>query len=292
MNIEHGVPFSKLTTIGTGGPASALARPRSLNQLDEALRYASGEQLEIVVVGLGSNLLVADEGVEALVIHLEGELAAVEVRSPGVVAGGGAANAVCLHRVRDAGLGGFEFACAIPGTLGGGVKMNAGAYGRDWSDVVTRALIATAEGADWMTLDQLALSYRRSAVGRGEVVAQVELRLDPRPTEDIKATVSQLIAQRKATQPTNKRTFGSVFKNPPGELGAGRLLELCGLKGHCIGGAMISPKHANFIENAESATSADCVDLMVEARRRAREQFGVVLEREVAFVGGLELPSL
>ncbi len=143
-----------------------------------------------------------------------------------------------------------------------------------------------------MTLDQLALSYRRSAVGRGEVVAQVELRLGPRPTEDIKATVSQLIAQRKATQPTNKRTFGSVFKNPPGELGAGRLLELCGLKGHCIGGAMISPKHANFIENAESATSADCVNLMVEARRRAREQFGVVLEREVAFVGGLELPSL
>ena len=115
--------------------------------------------------------------------------------------------------------------------------MNAGAYGRDWSDVVTRALIATADGADWMTLDQLALSYRHSAVGRAEVVAQVELRLEPRPREDIKATVSELIARRKATQPTNKRTFGSVFKNPPGELGAGRMLELCGLKGHRIGGA-------------------------------------------------------
>ena len=292
MTIEHGVPLSKLTTIGTGGPASALARPRSLDELGEALRYAAAERLEIVVVGLGSNLLVADEGVEALVIHLEGELASVEVGLSGLVAGGGATNAVCLHRARDAGLGGFEFACAIPGTVGGGVKMNAGAYGRDWSNIVARALVATADRADWVTLDQLGLSYRRSAVGPGEVVARVELRLDPRPPEDIKSTVSELIARRKATQPTNKRTFGSVFKNPPGELGAGRLLELCGLKGHRIGGAVISPMHANFIENADGATSADCVELMVEARRRAHEQFGVVLEREVAFVGGLELPSM
>ncbi|MBA3402510.1 MAG: UDP-N-acetylmuramate dehydrogenase [Actinobacteria bacterium] len=291
MNIERGTPLSKLTTIGTGGPASALGRPRSLDELAEALRSAAAEGLEIVVVGLGSNLLVADEGVEALVIHLEGELAVVEAGPAGLIAGGGATNAVCLHRARDAGLGGFEFASAIPGTVGGGVKMNAGAYGRDWSDIVARALVATAAGADWVALDDLALSYRSSAVGPGAVVARVELRLDPRPREEIKATVSELIAQRKATQPTNKRTFGSVFKNPPGELGAGRMLELCGLKGHRIGGAVISPKHANFIENADGATSADCVELMVEARRRAYEQFGVVLEREVAFVGELELPS-
>jgi len=291
MNIERGTPLSKLTTIGTGGPASVLARPRSLDELAEALRSAAAEGLEIVVVGLGSNLLVADEGVEALVIHLEGELAVVEAGPAGLIAGGGATNAVCLHRARDAGLGGFEFASAIPGTVGGGVKMNAGAYGRDWSDIVARALVATAAGADWVALDDLALSYRSSAVGPGAVVARVELRLDPRPREEIKATVSELIAQRKATQPTNKRTFGSVFKNPPGELGAGRMLELCGLKGHRIGGAVISPKHANFIENADGATSADCVELMVEARRRAYEQFGVVLEREVAFVGELELPS-
>ena len=290
MILERGVSLSKLTTIGTGGPASMLARPRSLDELGEALRHAAIEELEIVVVGLGSNLLVADEGVEALVIHLDGELATVDVQPPGLAAGGGATNAVCLHRARDAGLGGFEFACAIPGTVGGGVKMNAGAYGRDWSDIVARALVATADGADWVTLDQLALSYRRSALGPGAVVAGVELRLEPRPREEIKATVSELIAQRKATQPTNKRTFGSVFKNAPGELGAGRLLELCGLKGHRIGGAVISPMHANFIENADGATSSDCVALMVEARRRAHEQFGVVLEREVAFVGDLELP--
>ena len=287
MNVERGVSLSRFTTIGTGGPARAFARPRSLDELSDALRFAASEGLEVFVVGLGSNLLVADEGVDALVIHLEGALAAVEVASGGLVAGGGATNAVCLHRARDAGLGGFEFACAIPGTMGGGVKMNAGAYGRDWSDVVVRAMVATADGAEWKTLEQLALSYRNSVVGQGEIVAQVELRLEPRSREDIKAIVADLIARRKATQPTNKRTFGSVFKNPPGELGAGRMLELCGLKGHRFGGAMVSPMHANFIENSDRATSADCIALMVEARRRAREEFGVELEREVAFVGNL-----
>ncbi len=291
MTIEAGVPLSKLTTIGTGGPAKVLARPRSLAELEEALRFAVDEGLDVVVVGLGSNLLAADEGVDALVIRLEGELAGVEVRRTELVAGGGAANAVCLHRARDAGLGGFEFACAIPGTVGGGVKMNAGAYGRDWSDVVTRALVATAGGAEWVGLSDLDLSYRSSALGPKEVVATVELRLEPRPQDAIKATVAELIAQRKATQPTNKRTFGSVFKNPPGEHGAGHMLELCGLKGFGIGGAVISPKHANFIENTDGATSSDCVALMVEARRRVHEEFGVVLEREVAFVGGLELPA-
>jgi UDP-N-acetylmuramate dehydrogenase len=121
------------------------------------------------------------------------------------------------------------------------------------------------------------------------VVARVEYRLAPRPAAEIKATVSELVAQRKATQLTNKRTFGSVFKNPSADIGAGRMLELCGLKGHRIGGAMISPRHANFIENAGDATSADCLALMSEARRRAREEFGVELEREVVLLGGLEL---
>ena len=291
MNIETAVPLAKMTTIGTGGPAKAFARPRSLDELEEALRFAADGGLEVVVVGLGSNLLAADDGVEALVVRLEGELAEVEVEGAGVVAGGGATNAVCLHRARDAGLGGFEFACAIPGTVGGGVKMNAGAYGRDWSELVARALVATADGAEWRALSELELSYRSSALRPGEVVARVELRLEPRPRDAIRATVAELIAQRKATQPTNKRTFGSVFKNSPGEIGAGRMLELCGLKGYRIGGAVISPKHANFIENAGGATSGDCIALMVEARRRALEQFGALLEREVALVGGLDLPD-
>jgi UDP-N-acetylenolpyruvoylglucosamine reductase len=292
VNLEAGAPLARLTTIGTGGPARALARPRTLSELEEALRYAEAEGLGVEVVGLGSNVLAADDGVDALVIRLEGELAQADARDGLLVAGGGATNAVCLHRARVAGLGGFEFACAIPGTAGGGVRMNAGAYGRDWSDVLVRVLTARATGSDWLTPEELGLSYRHSELRPGDVVARVEYRLEPRPEQEIKATVSELVARRKATQPTNKRTFGSVFKNPAGAIGAGEMLERCSLKGHRIGGATISPKHANFIENADGATSADCVALMLEARRRAREQFGVELEREVVFLGALELPEL
>ena len=170
--------------------------------------------------------------------------------------------------------------------------MNAGAYGRDWSVVVSRVLVATAEGSHSLGPTELDLSYRHSGLSAGQVVARVEFALEPRPEAEIKSTIADLVRRRKATQPTNKRTFGSVFKNPAHEHGAGRMLELCGLKGHRIGGAMISPKHANFIENAGAATSADCIALMVEARRRAFEEFGVTLEREVVLVGDLELPPM
>jgi UDP-N-acetylenolpyruvoylglucosamine reductase len=285
VNIETGYPLSKSTTIGTGGPATAFARPRSLEQLEEALAWSAERDLAVMTVGLGSNLLAADDGVDAMVLRLDGDLAAVEVDGELLRAGGGATNAVCLHRARAGGLGGLEFACAIPGTAGGGVRMNAGAYGSDWSAILERALVVSARGSGWFTATELGLSYRHSDLQPGDVVARVEYRLSPRPVADIKAEVSALVARRKATQPTNKRTFGSVFKNPSGELGAGRMLELCGLKGHRVGGAVISPRHANFIENADAATSADCLALMREARRRAREQFGAELEHEVVLWG-------
>jgi len=289
VEIETGVPLSRSTTIGTGGPAAAFARPGSVAELEEAIAWAIERGLELRTVGLGSNLLAADVGVDALVLRLAGDLADVEVDGRLLRAGGGATNAVCLHRARDAGLGGLEFACAIPGTAGGGVRMNAGAYGADWSGILVRALVVSAEGTGWLTPDELGLDYRHSHVRPDQVVARLEYRLTPRPVAEIKAEVADLIARRKATQPTNRRTFGSVFKNPPGELGAGRILELCGLKGHAIGGAVVSPRHANFIENAGGATSEDCLALMREARRRAREQFGVELEHEVVLLGSHEL---
>jgi UDP-N-acetylmuramate dehydrogenase len=280
-----------LTTIGTGGPARAFARPSTLDELETAVEWAAERGLPVVPVGLGSNLLAADEGVEALVVRLVGELAAAEVNGDRLVAGGGATNAVCLHRARAAGLGGFEFACAIPGTAGGGVWMNAGAYGSDWSSVLRRALVVGDGGAGWLTPEELGLSYRHSDLRRGQVVASVEYSLDARPTDEIRARVGELMQLRKSTQPTNKRTFGSVFKNPVGELGAGRMLELCGLKGYRIGGAQISPMHANFIENAGEATTSDALELMSEARRRAREEFGAELEHEVVLVGEIAVPG-
>jgi UDP-N-acetylmuramate dehydrogenase len=292
VKLEEGVELSRFTTLGTGGPARAFGRPGTEAELEEALRAAAGRGLGIAVVGLGSNLLVADEGVEALVLKLGGQLASVEVEGTLLRAGGGAANAVCLHRARAAGLGGLEFACAIPGTTGGGVWMNAGAYGSDFSLILERAFVVTAAaGGGWLTPAELELTYRHSNLQHGRVVARVELRLEPRPAEEIKARVAELQVLRKAAQPTNKRTFGSVFKNPQHELSAGRMLEACGLKGYQIGGALISPRHANFIENAGGARSADAVALIVEARRRAREQYGVELVHEVELLGSLELPG-
>ena len=287
MKLEENVPLARLTTIGTGGPAQAFAQPATLAELQWAIAWASERGLAIAVVGLGSNLLAADEGVDALVLKLAGELASVRTEGDRLHAGGGATNAVCLHQARTAGLGGFEFACAIPGTAGGGVKMNAGAYGSDWSDILVRARVVAPDWDYWMTPEDLRLAYRHSSIRPQDVVAEVEYRLTPRPPDEIKATVRELIARRKSTQPTNKRTFGSVFKNPEHELGAGQLLEQAGLKGFRIGGAMISPMHANFIENAGGATTADALALMAEARRRAREQFGVELEHEVQLLGAI-----
>jgi UDP-N-acetylmuramate dehydrogenase len=289
VEIETGVRLARLTTIGTGGPARAFARPSSVTELEGAVAWAVERGLALRTVGLGSNLLASDDGVDALVLRLSGDLADVEVDGELLRAGGGATNAVCLHRARAAGLGGLEFACAIPGTAGAGVRMNAGAYGSDWSAILLRALVVSTEGSGWLTPEELGLEYRHSLVRPDQVVARVEYRLVPRPVEEIKAEVADLVARRKATQPTNKRTFGSVFKNPPGELGAGRMLELCGLKGFAVGGAVISPRHANFVENAGDATSEDCLGLMREARRRAHEQFGVDLEHEVVFLGSLAL---
>ena len=170
--------------------------------------------------------------------------------------------------------------------------MNAGAYGSDLATILERAQVVDADGARWLTPDELGLSYRHSELRHGQVVARAEFALAPLPEEQIKANVARLQALRKAAQPTNKRTFGSVFKNPEHELTAGRMLEACGLKGHRIGGAQISSRHANFIENAGEASSADAVALMAEARQRALEEFGVELRHEVEFLGRLELPPL
>jgi UDP-N-acetylmuramate dehydrogenase len=292
VNIDEGVRLSRFTTLGTGGPARAFARPETVDELQGALDFARERSLPVAALGLGSNLLVADDGFEGLALKLGGRLAQVDVRKELLVVGGGAPNAVALHRARAAGLGGFEFACAIPGTAGGGVWMNAGAYGGEWSGILERALVVDGDGPQWRTADELGLSYRHSDLEQGQVVARVEFRLTPRPPNEIKAIVADLQAQRKAAQPTNKRTYGSVFKNPDHELSAGRMLEACGLKGYRIGGAQISPRHANFIENADGARSADAIALMTEARRRAWEQFGVELQHEVEFLGAVELPPI
>jgi UDP-N-acetylenolpyruvoylglucosamine reductase len=290
--LEAAISLSRFTTIGTGGPARLFGRPGTIEELAEALRWAEAAGIAAETIGLGSNVLVHDDGVDALVMRLSGALAEAHVEGETLVAGGGATNAVCLHRARAAGLGGFEFASAIPGTAGGGARMNAGAYGSDWRATMIAAVVVDARGPRTVTPDELGLTYRRSSLGRGEVVAEVRFALTPSSPAEIRTRVAELLAQRKATQPTTRRTFGSVFKNPDVGPGAGKLIEDCGLKGLRIGRAVISERHANFIENAGGATSDDAILLMAEARRRVYQTFGVALEHEVRFLGPLELPPL
>jgi UDP-N-acetylmuramate dehydrogenase len=171
VNLDERVPLSKFTTLGTGGPARWLGLPETAAELIEMLSWARDEGAPVAAVGLGSNLLAADDGFEGLVLKLSGELAAAQVANGVLRAGGGAPLAVCLHRARAAGLGGLEFVCAIPGTVGGGVKMNAGAYGGDMAEILVRAQVADADGTRWLTGAGLGLSYRRSGLGAGQVVA-------------------------------------------------------------------------------------------------------------------------
>ena len=292
LRVKDNVRLHKYTTIGTGGPARWFATPETVQELVDLLAFAEAQRVPVATIGLGSNVLVADEGFDGLVLKLSGTLTYVKTGDNRMVAGGGATLAVCLHRARDAGLGGLEFACAIPGTIGGAVRMNAGAYGSDIASVLVRALIASSRGTKWLEPNELGLRYRRSDLVAGQVVAAAELELVPRPAEEIRRIVTELQQKRKDAQPTNKRTFGSVFKNPPHELTAGRMLDACGLRGFRIGGAQISPKHANFIENVAGASTQDALALIAEARRRAHERFGVVLEPEVQLIGAIEIPPL
>ena len=290
--IKEGVGLFKYTTLGTGGPAQWFAMPETVQALVDLLGFARANGAPVAAIGLGSNLLVADDGFPGLVLKLAGTLTYVKTGDDRLVAGGGAPLAVCLHRAREANLGGLEFACAIPGTVGGAVWMNAGAYGSDLNKVLVRALVASSSGTKWLTPAQLGLRYRRSNLVSGQIIAAAELQLVERPKDEIRAIVAELQSARKEAQPTNKRTFGSVFKNPDHDLTAGRMLDACGLKGHRIGGAQISPKHANFIENVGGARTADALALIAEARGRALARFDVVLEPEVQLLGDIEIPPL
>ncbi len=290
--LKRDVGLHRHTTIGTGGAARWFARPETVQALVALLAWAEAGREPVAVLGLGSNLLVADDGFPGLALKLSGTLTYVKVDGTTMTAGGGAPLAVCVHRARDAGLGGLEFACAIPGTVGGAVWMNAGAYSGELAGILRRAYVVDAAGARWLRPEELGLRYRGCDLRPGQVVAAAELELAKRPVEEVRAAIAALQAQRKAAQPTDRRTFGSVFKNPDHDLSAGELLEQCGLRGYRIGGAEVSRKHANFIENVGGARTADVLALIGEARRRARETFGVTLEPEVQLLGAIELPPL
>ena len=294
--LERGYPLARLTTIRTGGSADYFARPDSADGLADLLAWARSEEVEVGVVGSGSNLLVSDEGFRGLVIKLDGALSAIEREGDRLVCGGGARLPQAAARAARDGLSGLEFGVNIPGTVGGAVKMNANAYGGDLSRVLEWVELATPDGTDTRRPDQLGFAYRRSNLAPGEVVARASFALSAAEPERVKATLAEMRAQRKAAQPSGIKTFGSTFKNPDeaaaGGRSAGVLLDEAGCRGLEVGGARFSEKHANFVENMGEATTADVVALMAEGRRRVRERFGLVLEPEVQFLGELDTSEL
>jgi UDP-N-acetylmuramate dehydrogenase len=289
-------PLERLTTIRTGGHGDWFARPGSMDALVELLAWAEREGFEVGVVGSGSNLLISDLGFRGLVLKLDEDLATIEQQGERLVCGGGARLPQAAAQSARAGLSGLEFGVNIPGTVGGAVKMNANAYGGDLSRVLDWVLIATPSGSERREPSQLGFQYRKSNLKPGEVVARASFSLTPADSSDVKSTLAGMRAQRREAQPSGIKTFGSTFKNPDDPRAEGRsagvLLDQAGCRGLRVGGARLSEKHANFVENMGDATTADVIAVMVEGRRRVREQFGVVLEPEVQLLGEVDASGL
>ncbi|MBV9000027.1 MAG: UDP-N-acetylmuramate dehydrogenase [Solirubrobacterales bacterium] len=286
--VQRDYSMARLTTIRTGGPAELFARPGSLEELERLVAWADAEKLEVGVVGSGSNLLVADVGVRGLVLKLDKELSTIELEGTRIRCGGGARLPTVSARAAQAGLTGIEFGVSIPGTVGGAVRMNANAYGGELARVLEWVDVVGPAGTERRTPAELGFAYRRSSLQSGEVVARAAFALHEASSDEVKATLADMRARRKAAQPSGIKTFGSTFKNPSDPCAegrtAGQLLEAAGCRGLRIGGAGFSAKHANFIENYGEATTAEVVAVMAEGRRRVQERFGIALVNEPVIV--------
>lgn len=293
--VQQNAPLSRLTTVRTGGNADHFARPNTNNKVVALLAWASAEGIPVGVVGSGSNLLVADQGFRGLVIKLDGHLTEVTFEDHGVLAGGGARLPRLAAKTAEHGLAGLEFGVNIPGTVGGAIRMNANAYGGELARVLEWAEVATPEGVERRTADDFEFTYRHSNIAGYQVVTRAQFRLEPAASDQVKTTLADLRDRRKQAQPSGIKTFGSTFKNPddPRAEGrtAGQLLEAAGCKGLEHGGARFSPKHANFVENFNDATTSDVVALIAAGRARVRDAFGIRLETEVQVLGEVD-PAL
>ncbi|HZV73703.1 MAG TPA: UDP-N-acetylmuramate dehydrogenase [Conexibacter sp.] len=293
--VQPDYPLARLTTVRTGGHGELFARPATAEQLAALLGWAHEQGHEVGVVGSGSNLLVADDGVRGLVMKLDKDLAQIERDGTRLACGGGARLPAVSARAANAGLSGIEFGVNIPGTVGGAVRMNANAYGGELARVLEWVDVATADCVERRMPAQLDFAYRRSNLGAGEVVARASFQLTPAPVEQVKATLADMRTRRKAAQPSGIKTFGSTFRNPDDARAegrsAGQLLDAAGCRGLRVGGASFSGKHANFVENHGRASTADVLALMAEGRRRVHERFGVVLEPEVQTLGDVTWPA-
>ena len=278
-------PMAKHTSFRIGGPARRMAFPKTREQLVVLMGFLQDAGVKPLLIGNGTNLLVSDEGLDTVVIDTSAELSRLDLTGDGeIAADAGVSLATLAVFAWKNGLKGLAFAHGIPGTLGGGIVMNAGAYGGELKDVVTEVTALYPDGVKVLTPAQLDFSYRHSVFSAGEgIVLGAKLKLETGDKDTIKAEMDELMARRKASQPLELPSAGSTFKRPAGYF-AGTLIEGCGLKGCRVGGAEVSPKHAGFVVNIGGATCADVLALIEKVRKTVYDAHGVMLEPEVKII--------
>lgn len=279
-------PMGLHTSFRIGGPADVYAEPENEDELRELLSVADGSGMDRIVIGRGSNLLVGDKGYRGMVICLGPAFGEIRVREDRIYAMAGATLSAVANAAKEHGLQGMEFASGIPGSVGGALVMNAGAYGGEMKDVLETADILEMDGSLCrVAAEELELGYRSSNIASlGRTVLGAEFRLTPGDPEEIFAKMQELNARRKEKQPLEYPSAGSAFKRPEGHF-AGKLIEDAGLKGFRVGGAEVSAKHAGFVVNVQNATAADVRELLSRVQETVFQKSGVMLEPEIRFVG-------
>jgi UDP-N-acetylmuramate dehydrogenase len=286
-DVRAGEPLAPYTTLRVGGPASALVRAESVRDLLAVSEVCRERGADWLVLGRGSNLLVADEGWRGVAVLLGRGFRGVRIDGAAVEAGAAEPMPSLAGAVARAGLAGFAFAVAIPGTLGGAVRMNAGAHGTEMCDVLEWVEVVRLDrgaGVRRLAAADLGMRYRHSDLGATAVVVRARLRLRTGDARAVAADMAEMRRWRREHQPVNEPSCGSVFRNPDGD-SAGRLVEAAGLRGLRIGGARISERHANFITTEPGARASDVLALIAEARARVAERHGVTLRTEVVLAG-------
>lgn len=282
--VEANAPFADFIWFRTGGAAEWLVRPKDAADLGQFLA-ALDPAIPVFPVGVGSNLIVRDGGLPGVTIRLPKSFAKVSVEGDFIRAGAAAMGITVASAARDASLAGLEFLRGIPGTVGGAIRMNAGAYGRDMSDILVEATVIRRNGAiETLPASAFGFSYRHSALPEGDIVVEAVLRGVPGDKAVIAAEMDRIAAEREASQPLRSRTGGSTFKNPAGHK-AWQLVDQAGCRGLKVGGAQVSEKHTNFLINTGDASSADIEALGDEVRARVLANSGIALEWEIERVG-------
>ena len=279
-------PLSKHTTFKIGGPADYLVFPSSIDEIAEVMIIAKEYEIPVSILGNGSNILVLDKGIKGLVLKFGSDMSYIRHSEATVIIGAGAMLAdVCIYAAKH-GLGGMEFAIGIPGSIGGAVFMNAGAYSGEMCQVVSAAIGVCADGTvKRFTVPEISFGYRHSIFQDNHcIICEVELNLIRQEKPTIEQKMYEYQVRRETKQPLEMPSAGSTFKRPPGHF-AGTLIEQAGLKGLTVGGAQVSMKHAGFVVNAGGATSQDVLILIKEVQRRVYEHSGVMLQPEVRIVG-------